>query len=365
MLAIDFFKGEKTFKQTLSNCNSTIFYISIFTSVIFVFASPLLISLFDIPFWIVAILPLTCLLNYYTELLLLLFRYKDMHVSYLKTILIKTLLEVAVTLLFLLVLHWGWYSRVAGILIGFLVPVYFLLKVIPAKALLSKPDKMVIKATIRRGLPFVIAQFLIIAFISVDKFFIPKYFSKHDLGLYGIAFQISNLLTIFAVSLISVLQPIQYKLATDLTGSNKEKLMRLIYTFVSVQFIASVSLVLISPLIYRYFINVQYHESMAWIIYLVIAAFFSSCSAFFMNIVRQKGTGRQLIEVNLYPLLLLIFLFFILPRYFHILGVLYAYIIVNFLILVLTIRRSMKALNISNNLLLNQLKTSIGKLSND
>jgi O-antigen/teichoic acid export membrane protein len=161
-----------------------------------------------------------------------------------------------------------------------------------------------------------------------------------------------------------VLQPIQYKLATSLTTVNKQKLMTIIYMFIGMQLIAGLCLVFISPYIYRYFIGAEYHEGIGWIKYLVLAAFFSSCTDLFMNIVRQKATGKQLVGVNFYPLLLLIGLFFVLPNYFHISGVFYSYIIVNFLILVLSIRRSMMALEISSRLLVNHLKTSFGRVVN-
>ena len=265
-----------------------------------------------------------------------------------KIILIKTLIEVGITLFCLLVLQWGWYSRIAGIIGGFLIPIYFLLKVISKESFLSNFDIASIWEILKQGFPFVIAQFLIIAFVSIDKFFIPQYFSKHELGLYGIAFQISNLLTIFAVSVISVLQPIQYRLATNLDFINKGKLLKLIYFFIGTQLIAGIVLIFMAPLLYRYFINIQYHESISWVKYLVLGAFLSSCTAFFMNVVRQKATGRQLIEINFYPLLLLIVLFFVLPKYFHIWGIFYAYIVVNIFILVLSVRRSVKVLEISN-----------------
>ncbi|MBC7947579.1 MAG: oligosaccharide flippase family protein [Chitinophagaceae bacterium] len=356
LIAIDYFKREEEFKQTLAKCNSTVFYVNIVATIVFIIASPLLMRLFNIPFIIVALLPVTCLLSYYLELLLLLLRYKGRHGMYLMASLTKTIIEAGITLFFLISLEWGWYSRIAGIIGGFLVALIFLVRIIPLRSLVSTIDFTSLKRILQRASPFIIAQALVITFASADKFLIPKAFSGPDLGLYAVAFQIAALLSVFSASLSSVLQPIQYQLATDIDQQKKEKLINMSFFFISIQLVAGLILILATPLIYSWFIDEKYHSGIAWVKYLVIANFLAGCSIFFINIIRQKGRGRHLIAINLYPLLLLAACFTFLPRYFSITGIAYSYIIVNFIILLIAARLARRTIDLRSSMLISQAK---------
>lgn len=356
MIAIDYFKGKETFSRTLQKSTTSVIYATGLTTLLFILLSPFLTRVFELPYWAIVILPLTGLLSYALELLLLLLRYKGKHISYLTATSFKTAVEVGVSLAGLVLLNWGWFSRVLGMIAGFAVAAVFLVRLIPYGTLVGNLSIYDFKAVMKRGAPFIVAQFLLIAFASVDKLFIPHFFTRHELGLYGIAFQISSLLTVFSASFASVLQPIQYKLGANLTEENKLKIIEIIFLYTGVLLACAFVLLLIAPLGYRFFIHAQYRESLAWVPYLVLAGFLSGCSAFLINIIRQKGTGKQLIAVNFYPLLVLIVLLFFLPKYYSIYGVIYAYIFVNIFILLLALYRVKKVLGASRTLFLIQFK---------
>ncbi|RZL05780.1 MAG: hypothetical protein EOO89_25615, partial [Pedobacter sp.] len=234
MIAIDYFKEKELFSKTLRNSTTSVIYVTILSTLLFALFSPLLTRFFELPFWAIVILPITGLLSYTLELLLLLLRYKGKHISYLTATSFKTVVEVGVSLVGLILLNWGWFSRVLGVIAGFVVAAVFLMQLIPFHSLIGKLKFTDFKMVIRRGAPFIVAQFLVIAFVSIDKLFISQYFTRHELGLYGIAFQISSLLAVFSASFASVLQPMQYKLGANLTEENKLKLIEITYLYVGV-----------------------------------------------------------------------------------------------------------------------------------
>ena len=356
LIAIDYFKNPETFQQTFRKSNATVLSVAVVAMILFTVASPFLVPYFRLPVWAIITLPVVCLLSYYLELLLLLLRYRSQHFFYLKATFTKTAIEVGVSLLGLIVFHWDWISRIAGFVSGYLVATFFLTKIVSIRLLFPRIVVAEIANVLKRGAPFIVAQFIVVAFLTVDKLFIPRYFTTHELGLYGIAFQISSLLTVFSTSLISVLQPMQYRLGAHLNDANKHKLIEMIYLYMGVLLVCAIGLVVITPLLYHFFIHPQYHQSIIWVQPMVIACLLSGYSAFFINIIRQNGTGKQLIAVNLFPLLLLITLLVFLPKYFSIDGVVYAYVIVNSFILMLALYRAKKVIGISNGMFVVQLK---------
>ncbi|MEI9806752.1 MAG: hypothetical protein WDO16_02090, partial [Bacteroidota bacterium] len=153
LIGIHYFDKDEDHDRWIRRCNANAFYLFLFTTTVFLAFSPVLTRSFGVPLFIIIIVPLSALLNYYTEELLLLLRFKGNAKGYFKIFALKILLDVGVTLFCLLVLRWGWYSRIAGFFAGYLFSLVITIRVITAKNILAPFRELQFKDFISKAFP--------------------------------------------------------------------------------------------------------------------------------------------------------------------------------------------------------------------
>lgn len=328
-IAINYFDKNVDTQRVIGRSNTGALVFFGVTMTIFILLSPLLMKAFDIPFIIIILLPVSALLNYFYEELLLLLRFKGNAGGYFRIFVIKIILDVGVTLFCLMVLDWGWYARIAGILSSLLVSFFFTIRLVSIRSFLIPFREARLWQFLGLTAPFVLLQFFIIGLTNVDKLIIPQIFrDKTELAVYGLAFQVGYLLPTVATSVVTVTQPIIYKLLSEFTPASNLKLKKIVgMSYVAVIF-AGLMVYLFTPLFYRIFIkDPRYNDGIPLVGYLLLAWLLWCCGAFLIDIIKKLGTRRQIVSSYFIPFVLLVACLYVFGSHYGLRGITYSLII--------------------------------------
>lgn len=348
LVAIHYFDKNSDHDQLVRRCNANAFYLFLFTTTVFLLLSPVLVRSFDIPLFFIIILPLSALLNYYTEELLLLLRFKGNAKGYLKIFVIRIILDVGVTLFCLLVLRWGWYSRIAGFFAGYFFSLFMTIRLISIKNILSPFRMIQFREVILKALPFVLLQFFIIGLTNIDKLIIPQVFDdKESLALYGLAFQLGYLLPTVTTALTTMTQPVIYRLLSDYDQAANKKLGKIIAISFGVITISALVIYLCTPLFYEYFIsNSRYRDGAYLVKYMLLAWMFWCFGAILIDIIKKAGSRRQIVSSYFIPFLVLTGCLYFAGRHYALRGITWSLILSYGLIFLLLVYYTRKQLQL-------------------
>lgn len=348
LIAIHYFNKDIDHDELIRRCNTNAFFLFLATSAIFLVLSPVLTSSFDIPMFIIVAVPLSALLNYYTEELLLLLRFKGNASGYFKIFMIKILLDVGVTLFCLIVLRWGWYSRIAGFFAGYIFAFFVTAKLISFKNILAPFREIRFTELISQAAPFVLLQFFIIGLTNVDKMMISQIFEKKsDLALYGLAFQLGYLLPTVTAALTTMTQPMIYRLLSDFDNAANKKLEKIIFLSFGAVVISALAIYLCMPLFYEFFINDPAYKDGAYLIkYMLTAWTFWCCGSILIDIIKKAGSRRQIVSSYFIPFLVLSGCLYFAGRQYGLRGISWSLILSYGLIFLLLVYYTRKQLNL-------------------
>jgi O-antigen/teichoic acid export membrane protein len=177
--------------------------------------------------------------------------------------------------------------------------------------------------------PFVLLQFFVIGLTNVDKVIIPQLFQdKTELAVYGLAFQIGYLLPTVATSLVTVTQPIIYKLLSDFNPLNNIKLKKIIAISYVVVIIAGLMVYFFTPFFYRVFIkDPRYDDGIPLVGFLLLAWLLWCCGSFLIDIIKKLGTRKQIVSSYFIPFVLLVACLYIFGSQYGLRGITYSLII--------------------------------------
>jgi O-antigen/teichoic acid export membrane protein len=349
IIAINYFDKNADHDALIRQSNSNAFFLFLFTTVVLLLFSPLLNRSFDVPVFIVIVVPLSALLNYYTEELLLLLRFKGNAKGYLKIFLIKIFLDVGVTLFCLIILRWGWYSRIAGFFAGYIFTLIVTIKLVRLKNIIAPFSCVQFRKFIITSFPFVFLQFFIIGLTNIDKLIIPRVFGneKEYLALYGLAFQLGYLLPTVTSALTTMTQPIVYQLLSNYDIEANTKLRKVIIISFAVIFISAVFIYLCTPYFYYYFISNNRYEDGAYLVkYMLIAWMFWCFGAILIDIIKKIGSRRQIVNSYFIPFLVLVSCLYFAGHQYGLRGITWALILSYSLIFSLLVYYTRKQLSV-------------------
>lgn len=327
MIAIHYFDKNVDQMKVIRESNTIALIFFGLSTVVFLAFSPLLISSLGISFEIILILPFSAFLNYYSEQLLILLRFKGNARAYFIVFLIKIILDAGITLLCLTVFHWGWYSRIAGIFAGLIFSFLISMKLVSFRNLSMPFGKVPLKDILARCFPFVLIQFFIIGLNNLDKVIIPQIFRKDELAVYGIAFQLCYLLPTVAITVMTIIQPMLYRILSDTTLKEYNKLKKILGIAFLVIGGAAVAIYLVTPVFYYFIKDEHYHRGIYLVKYLLIAWTLWCFGAVLTDVVKKIGTKKQIVSSYFIPFILFVVTMYVFSHLFGLKGVAFSLIV--------------------------------------
>ena len=203
---------------------------------------------------------------------LVLFQSDEKPVKYLLFSIGQTIIDFALSFVFVIIFKYGFLGRLFGIYLSSLVfsfyGVYLLVKKEYIQFTLSI-DK--IKDFLSFGIPLIPHAIGGTIIAMSDRYFISYYFDNASVGVYTVAYQVGALVLLFGTSVNQAWGPMQFKLL-----KNKEPVMKITYSLGIIFVIVGLGVYIFSDIIFSILVDSSYWEAKEYFPFLLLGFIFQS-----------------------------------------------------------------------------------------
>lgn len=197
-----------------------------------------------------------------------------------------TLINVGVSILLVILLGFRWEGRVIGMAVSVAIvsaySMYYLGNGIRGSGakwnihgVLSKNH---IKDALFLCIPLVIFSISGFAMCNADRYIITALVNVSDLGVYSVSYSIGMIISLLGTSVNRGWFPYLCESLAAEDRSVKKKIVTLTYAYCLLALLAGLVFALLCPILFRLFINVKYHGSLAYINWIIFAYVFEGIS---------------------------------------------------------------------------------------
>jgi O-antigen/teichoic acid export membrane protein len=288
-------------------------------------------------YFFVIIAAFSCLLVLLNDVILNLLRNKEKYFLFAGFSLGKNLIEVSLTILFVIGLGYNWVGRLTSNFIMLLVTGGIILLLARNWQLFkSAIDKKTIAAVLIAGLPFIPERLALFTIGYSDRFFIDHFSGTADVGYYGAGAQLAMIVNLSILTLNNTFYPKLFKGLSNSTLEKKE-ISRLILMYLGISALITLSVIGIVPVFFRYFIGPNFQPGKAYAIYLSIGFFFWSIYNVFVAFLLNLRRNKLIMQISIFGMLLSLVSNFFNVKRFGALGATYTSMIVYFSMAFITI----------------------------
>lgn len=328
-LSVDYFKMDEAAYRTHFS-NAVLIPITsclILTVLSLIFFYPLQ-QLIKVNFFFALTLPLSGLLIVLNDVMLSLIRNREKHILYAGFTIARNLVEIGLTILFVVVLGMAWKGRLGSALIGVIASggvVYYLVQ--KWKLYNGNYKKDEIRKIVITGLPFIPERLAIFVLAYSDRFFIDFYRGIGDVGYYSAGAQIGVIVNLCTLTLISTFHPYIFKNLSTLDYRNVKKAT---VTFIGISFLATAVVIISTPFLFKFFIGKNFQPGQVYAKLIAIGCFFWSIHAVFIAYLLYLKKNRGIMAISILGTILSVTLNFINVKKFGAIGATYTSIFVYF-----------------------------------
>ena len=257
--AIHFFEKDKS---KFTNVFSSSFFLPIIVFVIIELTFIIFGQYFSngIPIFWLMLVPIFALLEYLYQYLLSVLILMNGVKQYTIVSLSKIIIEVFLIYFFVIKLELGWEGKLFSwfivIQLGGVLSILFFIK---KEYLKFKFDKYILYQTMIFGAPLILHSLNKFVINQSDRIFISKMVSLEATGLYSIGYNIGMIVLIVLASVINVYSPYLIERLSDINIEKKYQILKLSYIiFLGLLSVFLILNILISPIMFRYFISGDY-----------------------------------------------------------------------------------------------------------
>ena len=299
--ATDFFKLDKEdFRSFFTTGFVMPLLVMLISFIVLFFSKDFLYRTYGFPAMFVWLIPVITFLTFCNEQLLGLARNNNETSVFLKANISKTVLELGLSFLLVVVLSWRWQGRIAGILIAYIaVGGYAMYYFIKKGYFFGKIKKKYIIAELVYAIPIIAMQASIFAMTASDKFFLSNFTNDHNetVGIYSIAGVFASIINVFHMALIQYVFPkIFLVLASPETDNGSIRKNFLFYT--AAMALATVLIIIFIPILYHYFIHVKYHSALKYIYLLCISNFLWAVTYYFYSFMLYHKQKKKILGLS-------------------------------------------------------------------
>jgi len=316
------------------NLVSSIVLISIFgflfLEVLFFIFERYILYYFHVPQEYLYFIPLFILLQAIPIIIPIIFQAKKEPINFGKYKISMSIVNISLTLLFVLVFSYGWEGRLFGIvgsfglftLIGFII-------LIKLKLLKLKICIVSIKKSLAFGVPLIPHSIAGVFLIMSDRVFLVNMLSESSVGIYSVAFQISSVVTILFGSINQAWAPNLFeKLNQNPSMIEKKEIVKTTYKIMLLMFGITVISLFVLPYIFDIFIDESYSEGKYIMDYIIIAFLFQGFYYMVTNYIFYSKKTHLLSYITFSTLIIVFISNFILIGLYGIIGAAYTMIII-------------------------------------
>jgi O-antigen/teichoic acid export membrane protein len=313
---------------------STIVWIPIFGFFIleslFLVCKNQIIEYFHIPSEYILYIPFIVLFQAIPTIVPLVFQAKKDPVSFGKYKISMSVLNLLLSMLFVIVLLYSWEGRVLGIAFSFAIfTVIGIIVLLRLDLLKMAFDIDYLKDALKFGIPLIPHTIAGIFLSMSDRVFLSNMLGTYEVGIYSVAFQVSSIVLIVMSSINQAWAPNLYeKLNNNPTDTDKVHLVKTTYKIMGIMLGVVVVFIFFSSFIFDIFIDKSYHEAKNISIYIAIAFLFQGFYFMFTNYIFYSKKTKILSYITLTSVLFVCIFNYMFIQFFGIVGSAYALILV-------------------------------------
>ena len=240
----------------------------------------------------------------------------------------NTVINMGVTILFLVVYYYGWYSRAIGITVAYAI--FFAISMVHLKRkkqLLFEVDRSEIRSILKLSLPLIPHALGGIVIAMSDRFFIERMVGLEMVGIYSIGYMFGMIVMLFTDAFIKAWTPWFFKKLANPTEGDKLKIVKFTYLYIGTIFVLALVVSGASIIIMPYFVVESYYGALDFVFWIALGyVFFGIYQIFFPYLVHIGRTSFLGISTVTAAVLNLILNYYLINR-FGAIGAAYATII--------------------------------------
>jgi O-antigen/teichoic acid export membrane protein len=331
VLSVDYFKlNQHHFRNHFTNALPVPLGAALFFTLLICIFHTRLQNLLGVNFFFAFFLPATCLLIVINDIFLNLFRNKGEHFLFAGFSIIKNIIEVSLTILFVVFLSYKWEGRLGGSLLALVISAFFIVFLIYKWKLFTGAfSKKLIYTILISGLPFIPERLAIFVLGYSDRFFINHYSGTAEVGYYGAGAQLSLIVTLVIITLNNTFYPVLFRELSQQQIEYK-KIRNTSLAFIGISFIITLGVIAAVPLFFKFFIGPVFQPGQKYAVYLAIGLFFWAIYNVFIAFLLSLKKNKVIMYISLFGMVISLISNFINVRHFGAIGATYTSILVYF-----------------------------------
>jgi O-antigen/teichoic acid export membrane protein len=312
--------------KIIGNSIRIAFLFSLFTSAVFITLYFLSESILNLPLFWILLIPWGSFFYIILNIALTVNRNerKVLIFSYLK--IGNTVTNIIISVFLIVVLIWGWQGRVTGILISyFLSAIWSLYYLVRKKYLDLKFNPQIIKNILKVVIPLIPNSFQYIIISHVGLFFMNLYFSKSQVGIYSIAYQISFSISLLYTTISFSWSPYVYEQLSKPLIRNNTRFTKLYYVISGILLLGVGFVSVFSGLMIRIFTTEKYFNAREFIPVLALGFFFKGLYIFLLPVLIKNEKQKAVSVISFVNMCLMIGLNVVFIKLYGPIGVAYAF----------------------------------------
>jgi O-antigen/teichoic acid export membrane protein len=274
--SVDYFKlDKKRFKDFCTTGFVMAIVMAAFSFFTFFLFRGFLFRKFSFPPIFIWAIPLAALMTFCYELVILLIRNRNDAPTYMRVNMTRISTELALAVVLIVFLGWGWWGRVTSILVATgcvaIYAIYFLTR---NGYLSGSIRKEIIYTELKYSIPIVTLQLSIFCLFSSDSFLLAGITKNNaEVGIYGMACVFGSIILTLAGALIQYMNPkINKALSDEIIDFGEIRKQFIIY--ISIMTFTFIALLFCVPAVYYLFINNSYSPGIRYYYFLSLGYFF-------------------------------------------------------------------------------------------
>lgn len=254
---------------------------------------------YGFPYIFAILIPLITFLTYINEQLVLLIRMNGELRKFAFAGIAKIILEFGLSVVLVVYFAMHWEGRLTGILVSYsLLGIYAFYYFYKKGYLSGRVFKQFIRSELIFAVPVIIMQISIFALSTSDKFFLAHFTNNEVVGIYSVACIFAGIISLLSVAYLNYLGPTVYQALSNAVPDYK--IIRTnFFTYAKVMALATISVIIIIPLVYKFFINDRYHSAISYF-YLIAAGYFIwTITSFFHTFLLYYKQKRKMLQLSL------------------------------------------------------------------
>lgn len=301
--ASDFFKlGKEEFRSFFTTGFIMPVTVTIISFVILFLFREQLQQAYGFPSMFIWLIPVITFLTFINEQLLSLVRNNNEPTVYLKANISKTILELGLSFLLVVVFAWRWEGRIAGIFIAYLALAFYAFYYFKQKGyLFGKINKKYFQEELIYAIPIIAMQISIFSMSASDKFFLSFFTNDQNetVGIYSVGCIFASIIIVLCTALLQYIFPKIYTLlaAPDMDFRSLKKHFLF---YVGIMAAGTLAVIILTPLLYHFFINNRYTPALRYIYLLCSGYFLWSVSYFFYSFLLFHKKKKKILGLSFF-----------------------------------------------------------------